>query len=253
MLWRKHAVSLESVFETLRATGDPLKTSAKSRTVRVGDRVVKTSAGSLLLNFVRHTFQRARYRRAWRSALHLEAHGVACPSPIAHVEWTAAGCIWRHATVSAYLDGCADVERYLDTMIASGGTSVDVSDYFARLARAVNRLVDAGAVHTDLAGKNILTRDGDTFYFIDLDGVLVAEPYTDERRMANHVQLYDSFIDRVDDSFLVPFLRAMLPERVSIDTWLICVKEAQARRRARTESAWAREGKQPPRVERLRL
>ncbi len=108
----------------------------------------------------------------------------------------------------------------------------------------MNRLTAIGAIHTDLAGKNVLTRDGESFYFIDLDGIVLGEAFDEMRQLQLHVQLYDSFIDRCDDALLVPFLKAMLPQDYpQFETWIARVKAAQAVRRARTVAAWKREGK----------
>jgi len=242
-IWRRADVPIDRLLSLLAESGEVLKRNAKSQTRRIGTVIAKSSEGNLIVQTARHTAQRARYRRGWHAALHLAAHNIPAPRPLAHVEWSLAGIIVRHVTILEYLPDCVDVERFADTLLAGVDGERQLHDFLARLAAAVNAFVASGAVHTDLAGKNILTRDGIVFYFIDLDGVVLHAPYTDEKRLLALVQLYDSFLDRCGDAHLTPFLAAMLPEGASIDSWLPRVKADQAVRRARTVAAWEREGK----------
>ena len=241
---RRSDVPLETILDAVSASGDVLKRSGKSLTKRAGDFIVKSSEGALALQLVKHTMQRSRYRRGWCAAQYLAQHNIPAPRPVAHVEWGGAGIIWRHATVIQYIRGCEDVEHYYDARISEGASRTWCEQYLVRLAEAVNALTATGAIHTDLAGKNILTRDGETFCAIDLDGIVLGEPFDEERRLQCHVQLYDSFVDRCDDTLLAAFLKAMLPpEYPQFETWFARVKAMQAVRRARTVAAWEREGK----------
>ena len=256
-VWRRSDVPIATVVETLAAPGDTLKRNRKSLTKRVGDFVVKSSEGAFAIQLIKHTALRQRYRCGWYAALFLEQHDIPAPRPVAHVEWERAGAIWRHATITEYLHDCVDVEHFYDAKVTSGAPRGELAAYLARLATAVNALTASGAVHTDLAGKNILTRNGETFWFIDLDGIVLSGTFRtedtggtagvafdDTRRFTCHVQLYDSFIDRCDDTLLAPFLEAMLPKDYPrFETWFARVKSAQAVRRARTVAAWKREAK----------
>lgn len=240
-IWRRGDVSLDSILDAIAAPGERLKQNDKSLTKRAGGLVVKSSGGNLALQCLKHTFHRERYRRGWRAALHLERHNVPAPRFVAHVEWGTCGACWRHATIAEYVRGCLDVERFYDTMAGRGATHDERAAYLHRLAEAVDRLANSGAIHTDLAGKNILTPDGAMFYFIDLDGVVLGEAFDETHRFRQHVQLYDSFIDRCGDELLVPFLKRMLPVHFGpFDPWLARVKAAQAGRRARTVAIWDR-------------
>ena len=89
------------------------------------------------------------------------------------------------------------------------------------------------AFHADLSGKNIFTKDGSKFYFIDLDGVVLSAHYTEELLLKNHIQLYDSFCDFCDHNTLARFHARMLPETEHLETWMRRVVEGQRARRRR--------------------
>jgi hypothetical protein len=240
---RRPDIPLETVLETIRKPGEMLKASRKAETRRVGDWIVKRSRNEGGLGVLKHTFQRGRYRQGWNAALHLKARGVPVPRPLAFVERARVGVILGNVLCTEYLESCVDVEAFADGMIREGVEEAVVQGYLERIAEAVNLLCSSGAYHNDLAGKNILTPDGERFYFIDLDGIVLNRPYTDALRLKNHVQLYDSFIDKWDDSLLVLFIRQMLPEPEDSDDWMDKVRNEQAVRRARTEAIWRRQGK----------
>ncbi|NUM52629.1 MAG: hypothetical protein HUU46_03195 [Candidatus Hydrogenedentes bacterium] len=243
-VWRRVDVPLAAVRDVVNQPGEILKRNEKSCTKRVGAFVIKSSEGPIIVQLIKHTAQRARYRRGWRAALFLADHGIPAARPVAHVEWGSAGLIWRHATITEYIGGCRDVEHYYDELVRRGGAPDVLNEYLKRIADAVNALTATGAIHTDLAGKNILTPDGEKFFFIDLDGIVLGEDLDESRRFQLHVQLYDSFIDRCGDDDLAPFVRAMLPGNdTPFDVWFARVKAAQAVRRSRTVAAWKREGK----------
>ncbi len=240
---RRRDVPLEKVLEVLDKPGDVLKASHKSETLRVGDWVVKRSRNAGGVAVLKHTLQQARYRRGWEAALHLEQCGVPVSRAHALVERRWMGFILGNVLCSDYLGGCVNVEAFADGLIRDGAGDRDVAGYLERIAEAVNQLCSSGAYHNDLAGKNILTRDGERFYFIDLDGIVLNRPYTEALQLKNHVQLYDSFIDRWEDARLVPFIRRMLPDPSDLDAWMARVRAGQAIRRARTEAIWRKQGK----------
>lgn len=235
---RRADVPLEAVLEALRLPGDLLKESGKARTRRVGAWVVKESRGRL-----KHALYPARYRAGWRAAVRLAERGVGAPWPVALVETRWAGLAVAHTTVLEYLDGWVNVEEFARRLVAEGMGPEGVAGYLAGLADAVNGLAEAGACHTDLSGKNIFTRTGQEFSFIDLDGVILDRPYSERLRLLNHVQLYDSFCDLWEDALLGRFLERMLPPGRNPEAWLEQVCAGQAARRARTEAIWRREGR----------
>lgn len=240
---RRSDVPLDAVLDHLHKPGEILKASRKAETLHVGEWIVKRSRGEGGLGVLKHTLQRGRYRQGWIAALHLEARGVPVARPLAFVERVRLGVILGNVLCTEYLDGCVDVEAFADGMIREGVEDVVVQGYLERIAESVNLLCNSGAYHNDLAGKNILTPDGERFYFIDLDGIVLNRPYTEDLRLKNHVQLYDSFIDKWDETLLVPFIRHMLPEPANIDAWMQHVRTGQTTRRARTEAIWRKQGK----------
>ncbi|GMU93168.1 MAG: hypothetical protein AMXMBFR4_22260 [Candidatus Hydrogenedentota bacterium] len=237
---RRENVAAGEVERALMEPGEIIKASRKSETRRVGPLVVKLTVPSLA-ETLKLTALRNRYRRAWDAALYLENHDIPTPPPVA-TAWQSTGwLVLGSAFVSGFLEDCVDVERYADSMIQQGAGAAEIQGYLSRIAQAVNALTACGAVHTDLAGKNILTRDGQVFYFIDLDGILLKTPYTDAHRFKNQVQLYDSFVDRWGDEHLRPFLDLMMPN--PRPGWFDAVRAAQAKRRARTVRIWSMQGR----------
>lgn len=224
--------ALDDVLAAIEGPGEPLKAGAKSPVWRYGHWVVKRSGGGVA-GTVKRTVQRERYRRAWLAAHHLDLHGVNVPRPVAFVEWRRAGVISAQAMVSEYLDEHRNVEDFTRALLQRGAGKDTLTHFFTALGAAVRQLEAAGAFHADLSGKNIFTRDGARFVFIDLDAVALGGPYTEARRLKNHVQLYDSFCDHLNDRVLVPFITSLLPEAIDARAWMPRVREGQAARRAR--------------------
>lgn len=232
-------VALDAVLAALETPGAPIKRSKRNVTRRVGEWVIKESAPNSLRETVRHTVLRQRYRRAWDAAVHLQRSGVHVPAPVAFAERVRWGVIRGNAFIAEFLEGCRSVEAFAPEWADTQRYEAEIHGFLQRLADAVNALRAAGAHHTDLSGKNILSADGERFYFIDLDAVELHGPYTREARLRNHVQLYDSFCNWWDETFLGPFLMRMLPADEDPDEWMREVRERQRRRRARTEAILA--------------
>lgn len=227
-------VSAADVLHILEEPGEVLKRSRKSLIRRAGPCVVKSSLPGLM-GFLRLTFSRQRYRRGWVAAQHLEQHGVGIPKTIAYVERGFLGLLFANHLVSEYLEGHRDSEQYLARLINMGAGKASVAAYLNNLAAAINALIESGACHHDLSGKNIYTRDGENFLFIDLDDVSVGEPYTEELRLKNLVQLYDSFCDLLSDAVLVPFMLRLLPPDADARVWMPKVRKGQQLRRRQHE------------------
>ncbi len=239
LIYRMPDAPLDDVLAALRTNGVTMKRSKKNVTRRVGDWVVKESLPDSLRETVKHTVLRQRYRQAWRAAVHLQHCGIPVPAPKAFVEHVRWGIIRGNAFVAQYLEGCRSVEAFAPELADTQRYAAEIHGFLERLANAVNALTGTGACHTDLSGKNILSADGHTFYFIDLDAVELDKPYSREARLRNHVQLYDSFCDWWGDAFLAPFLRRMLPENEDPVEWMRAVRQSQRQRRARTEAILA--------------
>lgn len=236
------ALTQEALDAVLRAPGEILKSSRKSRVRRVDEYLIKESRGGWGLGLLKHTFQRRRYRRGWVAAHFLQERGIGAPRPLAYVEHGFAGIIAGNTMVMEYLEGYSNVEVFLQTLIRRNAGRDTLIAFLHALADAVNALVETGAYHEDLSGKNIVTRDGVHFVFIDLDAVETARAYDDEQRLMNHIQIYDSFCDQLSDTLLVPFLEQMLPPQVDPRVWMPKVRKGQRVRRARTAEKRGAEG-----------
>ncbi|MCX5768824.1 MAG: hypothetical protein NTZ09_00915, partial [Candidatus Hydrogenedentes bacterium] len=196
-----------------------------------GEWAVKLSRIEGGLGPVKRTLARGRYRRAWVAANHLHARGVRVPEPMAYGEWTLFGIVLGNVLVTRFLAGHVNVEVYAAQLVRNSATQEALGAFFAGLASAVNRLTSAGAYHADLSGKNIFTKDGSEFYFIDLDGVVLGRAYCDALRLKNHIQLYDSFCDFCDHDTLARFHARMLTDTDNLEGWMRLVVEGQRARR----------------------
>lgn len=228
-VYHRPEIAPEDVLFAIEEPGEELKRSRKSVTRRVGPVIIKSSLpgawGSLKL-----TVKPERYRRGFMAAQHLEACGVGTPRTLAYVEQRHMGLFQGNHQISEYLDGWVNTEQQLLRLIQTGAGKLTISAYLARIADAVNTLTASGAVHEDLSGKNILTMDGEIFAFVDLDAVTIGD-YTDAKRLANMVQLYDSFCDALSDAVMVPFITRMLPPDVDPRVWMPKIRKGQQERR----------------------
>ena len=243
IVYRKKHFPPDTLARVLKLPGEVLKRGI-STTRRVEGYVIKSAPQGPIAT-VKRTFGQYPQRRGWTSALWLEARGINVPPPRAYVEFRRLGFKIGACLVSGYLDGLSNVEAFARTMVKSNASENRVLAYLSALATAVNDLSATGAYHRDLSGKNIFTRDGETFTFIDLDSVEIDVPWTDERRLKNLVQLYDSFCDYWPDQVLKHFIAALSPENGDKDAWFSRVREGQAQRRKRVEAIWRRKGKVP--------
>jgi len=241
-VWSRPSIEVDDVLTAIQEPGDILKESPKAITWRTGPWVIKESGGGPRIAMKQILAGKQR-RLAFDAALFFEKQNIPAARAVAYVEQSVAGLTYQSWTVTKYLDGGVDVEAFLDQMIQNKAKNADIKRYLAGIASAVNALVNTGAQHRDLAGKNILTNDGETFHFIDLDAVVIGRGYSDEDRIKNHVQLYDSFCDQINDTYLEPFIAAMGTTTENIAMYMGAIKKAQQRRRARTEAIWGREGK----------
>ena len=94
-----------------------------------------------------------------------------------------------------------------------------------------------------LLEKNIFTRKGEKFYFIDLDSIVPVKRYSRGMHYTNHVQLYDSFCDYLGDDMLEPFMAQMLPEGQDYATWVKLIRRGQMERRTRQIETWRKQGR----------
>lgn len=235
--------SLEYVMGVLNAPRNTLKRSSKSWTCRVGEWVVKESSFQRGAAVLKHTVRRNHYRRAWEAACFLADRGIPTPEPLAYVEFGACGLIWKNALVVRFLEGFERTDHCIQRRVAEGVSDVDITAFFDGLAAAIEGLSANGVYHSDLTGKNILTRDGTSFHFIDLDGVYLSVPYTREKRIRNHVQLYDTFLEWLPDETLSRFITKLIPADADVAAWMQEVREIRRIRRERAEALWRKYGR----------
>ncbi len=240
--YARRDVDKQQLMKLLAYDGEILKSSAKSRVRRLGHWVIKETRHHWASGIIGRA--RRQSRHSWMALHYLHKNGVRVPEPLAYIEYGRLGVVKSSAQIFQYLSFSYDVETYLSMRIREGTEAEFFSSFLAALAASINKLGASGAWHADLSGKNIMTRDGAVFYFVDLEAVEYGCPYDDEKRLKNHVQLYDSFCDALSDALLVPFIGAMLPEHLDLRVWMPKVRKAQQERRARIEARWAKQG--PP-------
>ena len=235
------------VEETRIADASVLKASGKCITCRLGPYVYKVAPGrgwwNAIKGLAKHTFQRATHRRAWKAAVHLEEQCVDIPKLVAFAEKRWCGLTLGNVYVCEFLRDYVNVEVLAGEMVLNHAGEEAIRRFLRRLADHVNMLDQAGAYHADLSGKNIFTKDGAQFAFIDLDAVEIGVHVSDAMRMKNHIQLYDSFCDVIRPEQLGDFIRPMLPRGANAEEWIEAVRDGQAKRRARIMEIWKKEGK----------
>lgn len=248
-----NGVALGAIRAALRPGGEELKRSRKWLTRRHGPWVVKQTAAGGIASALKRIVSPDYGRAAWRAASLLADADVRVPAPGAYVEWTRCGLSCGSAIVIEYLDGWVNVEEFARRVV-NGDVPTPPGDFLHGLAQAVNRL-NEHAYHADLSGKNIFTKSGSEFAFIDLDSVDTAPRKDDASRLKNLAQLLDSFCDYWDNSILDPFVETMLPPHAIAAEWNQNVKKAQRARRERQQAIWKRQGRStthppasPPRI-----
>ncbi|NLN94270.1 MAG: hypothetical protein GX130_13330 [Candidatus Hydrogenedens sp.] len=240
--WMRADVNAEQLQQMMGHEQEVLKETDKSKVSRLGHWIIKrrkTSGGRTALASLA---RRNMLRMPWYANHYLRQRGVPVPEPLAYVEFGYGGVVTSTASLFQYLNQCRDVEHYLFEFIRQGADVEAISSFLFNLARAFNTLEKSGAWHGDLSGKNIYTGDGKRFYFIDLEAVELKVPYTEERRMKNHVQLYDSFCDALTDTLLFPFIKEMTPESIDLRVWMPEVRRIQEERRTAVEQRWEKYG-----------
>ena len=247
-MYLRYDLDPQEVLQKVCAPGDVLKQSKKAIVRRVDSWVIKATAEPWPVRVARLNFKRDHGRGAWRAALFLRDNGVLAPPPLAFIEYRAFGAITGNLTITGYIENARNVEQYLVALVQRGLGQAALGEYLVRLADAINGLAATGAYHADLSGKNILTQDGESFYFIDCDAVTVDQPVSSEARLKNFIQLYDSFCDMLNDTMLYPFITRMMPPDMDPRVWMPQVRSGQIKRRRRVEEIWARQGVPPRRA-----
>lgn len=250
-IYLREDVSIQQLDLLLTGEAEVLKETPKSQVRTMGHWIIKSRTTGFLRALCSPSTNKIRHHSAWEASHFLRSKGVRVPEPLGYIEQGRAGIITKSWHIFQNLQQYKDVEMYVSTLIGKGADGVVLAAFLTHLAAAVNGINECGAYHSDLSGKNIFTRDGVRFYFIDLDAVQIDVPYDEEKRLKNHVQLYDSFCDAISDTLLVPFIESLLPESIDLRIWMPEVRKAQEKRRAKVESYWAKHG-QPEHINPLR-
>ena len=233
-------VDPDEVIEAMHAPGDLLHESPKSHTKRVGKWVVKSSLSKNGVGLLKHTFNRSRYRRAWRAGFHLLALGVPVPTPRAFIERGRFGVIAGNVIVSDYIEGCVTARAHLERLAEKNAQPEEVLEFLERLAESVNRFSSTGVYQNDFKCDNVLTRNGTEFFFIDWDDMLLDHPYDSESIIRNHVQISYDVWKLWDEDMVRPFIAHMLPEGRSLDEWMTRVRVGLEERFRNEEAVWGR-------------
>ena len=196
------------VFEILGSPSEPLQVTQKRSVCRHGDWVVKKSLFDGGVGPLKHTFKRARYRIGWNASVALANRGVNVAKPIGFFEQRFMGVIWTNCLVMEYLKGCVNIKEYLS---ANKLNSDERTEFLTDLSASINHFIQSGAYSHDLKVQNLLTADGKTFHFIDLDEVVLDKPYPADVRMKNHIQILYGLHDQlsnVEKKYLIDSLGA---------------------------------------------
>lgn len=249
--WMRDDVTTEQLQQMLGHEQEVLKETDKSKVSRLGHWIIKRRKASGGSTALASLARRDMLRTPWRANHYLRQKGVPVPEPLAYVEYGYGGVVTSTACLFQYLDQCKDVEHFLFDFIQQGADVAAIAAFLSKLAQTMNLLEKSSAWHGDLSGKNIYTGDGKRFYLIDLEAVELKVPYTEERRMKNHVQLYDSFCDALTDTLLFPFIKEMTPDSIDLRIWMPEVRRVQEERRTAVEERWEKYG-MPKKINPLR-
>lgn len=210
-------MELDAVLNALQQPGQVLQNTRKRAVRRVDDWVIKASCFNRGTGVIKHTLRRNRYRTGWQASVALYNRGVPVPRPQAFIEHGIFPIITGNTLIIDYLHDCEDVKSWAERNLTEKSRETDV--FLERLGHAITKFHRAKAYHQDLKTDNILTPDGEHFYFIDLDDVVLDRPYPDSVRMKNHVQLYYGLSGIIPKETLLEFVTTMKPDDASVDVW----------------------------------
>lgn len=140
--------------------------------------------------------------RSFKAAAHLEAHGVATPSPLAYLERWEDGRLKEAYFLSGYLGGLKSLKNELLQIYAANGPCSALVDLLKQVGSAMRRMHDSGFYHRDLGNQNIelsLTPAGEVeaVYFLDLNRSRIREKLSAKERAQDfsRLKLPSAFLD----------------------------------------------------------
>ncbi len=127
---------------------------------------------------VKNCLRGTRARRAWKTANSMAARGMPVPRPLLFLERRRYGIPAESYLVTENAAGTCPLDVFVRE-VALQLSRAEKRACAARLAGAVRRMHDRGAVHGDLKAKNILVRHRggmvQDIYFIDFDAARIME------------------------------------------------------------------------------
>lgn len=233
-LYLSEGVHADDVLKALDTSGDILKDGDKRIVRKVGDWVIKTTRMNGGIGPLKMTVDRNRYRNGWIASREMERLGLKVPRTIAYVEYRLFGIIWGNAFIYEYLNGCLPGLVYSIDLKEKGDRPA-TNAYFTHLADAVLSLANANVFHRDLKLNNVLTADGKTFYFIDLDEAQIGQPFKPEHRLRNHIQMANGLSRIWNKQEVTTFLHRTIPENEDNESWIARVWDGVEARRGTGE------------------
>lgn len=218
-LYLSEGVTADEILTSLAEPGEMLRHTKKRDVRRVGDWVLKSTLFDAGVSLLKLSVYRKRYRNGWRASIELTRRGLAVPRTIAFVERRFMGIIWGNSLIYEYMKECIPTDLFAQSL-KELGDDAEIDAYFQGLSNALLKLAEANVFHRDLKPDNILTADVNTFYFIDLDEILLDVPSRLEHRLRNHTQLANGFQHGWDKTRIDDFLRKTIPEGQDNEKWL---------------------------------
>jgi len=211
-------VEAQAVLNALDSSGEMLKDGDKRIVRKVGDWVIKESRFNKGVAPLKMTANPNRYRNGWLSSLEMMRLGLPIPKTIAYVEHRVAGIILSNAFIYEYIPDAVSLDEYTQSLSESE-REASYRDFFTQLAKALQQLAAARVVHRDLKPLNILTAEGKTFYFIDLDEAFCEIDLMPENRHRNLVQILDGMRKLWAREHYDVLIEAAMPDGESRESW----------------------------------
>lgn len=185
----------------------------RSADVRLGTVFVKRYKSRSPGDVCKHLVVPSKARSEWNALQLFERVGLPCPRPLAFFEQRSLGRLRDSALVVEALDGAVPLLEYVDAPARDLPVAGAVA--LARdLARYVRRMHDAGIMHRDLHGGNILVQAAaegvPRLFFIDLHRALHLPGLSGWMRRRDLAQLCNSLAVRTSQKirFLQEYCRA---------------------------------------------